>query len=141
MDLPEVSLVAILDADREGYLRSYGLPLIQIMGRAARNINSTVYLYADKETESIRKAVDETIRRRKKQLEFNRENGIVPRNIEKEVTGLLPQELLEAYSPSPSLRRRGSRKESRRFPSRIWSARCGRPSRNWTLSGPPPSAI
>ncbi len=106
MDLPEVSLVAILDADREGYLRSYR-SLIQIMGRAARNINSTVYLYADKETESIRKAVDETIRRRKKQLEFNRENGIVPRNIEKEVTSLLPQELLEAYSLEPIASKEG----------------------------------
>ena len=106
MDLPEVSLVAILDADREGYLRSYR-SLIQIMGRAARNINSTVYLYADKETESIRKAVDETLRRRKKQLEFNKENGIVPRNIEKEVTSLLPQELLEAYSLEPIASKEG----------------------------------
>ena len=97
MDLPEVSLVAILDADREGYLRSYR-SLIQIMGRAARNINSKVYLYADVETESIRKSVEETQRRRQKQLEFNERHGIVPRNIEKEVTSLLPQELLEAYS-------------------------------------------
>jgi len=100
MDLPEVSLVAILDADREGYLRSYR-SLIQIMGRAARNIGSKVYLYADKETESIRKSVEETQRRRQKQLEFNERNGITPRNIEKEVTSLLPQELLEAYSLEP----------------------------------------
>jgi excinuclease ABC subunit B len=100
MDLPEVSLVAILDADREGYLRSYR-SLIQIMGRAARNINSKVYLYADKETESIRKSVEETRRRRQKQLDFNELHGIVPRNIEKEVTNLLPQELLEAYSLDP----------------------------------------
>jgi excinuclease ABC subunit B len=100
MDLPEVSLVAILDADREGYLRSYR-SLIQIMGRAARNINSKVYLYADKETESIRKSVEETRRRRQKQLDFNDLHGIVPRNIEKEVTNLLPQELLEAYSLDP----------------------------------------
>ena len=97
MDLPEVTMVAILDADREGYLRSYR-SLIQIMGRAARNINSTVYLYADTETESIRKAVEETSRRRAKQLEFNELHGITPRNIEKEVKSLLPQELLEAYS-------------------------------------------
>jgi excinuclease ABC subunit B len=100
MDLPEVSLVAILDADREGYLRSYR-SLIQIMGRAARNINSKVYLYADTETESIRKSVEETRRRRRKQLDFNELHGIVPRNIEKEVTNLLPQELLEAYSLDP----------------------------------------
>ena len=100
MDLPEVSLVAILDADREGYLRSHR-SLIQIMGRAARNINSKVYLYADNETESIRKSVDETRRRRQKQLDFNALHGIVPRNIEKEITNLLPQELLEAYSQDP----------------------------------------
>jgi excinuclease ABC subunit B len=101
MDLPEVSLVAILDADREGYLRSYR-SLIQIMGRAARNINSKVYLYADTETESIRKSVEETRRRRQKQLDFNERHGIVPRNVEKEVTHLLPQELLEAYSLEPA---------------------------------------
>jgi len=100
MDLPEVSLVAILDADREGYLRSYR-SLIQIMGRAARNIGSKVYIYADNETESIRKSVEETRRRRQKQLEFNERHGIIPRNIEKEVTSLLPQELLEAYSLEP----------------------------------------
>ena len=100
MDLPEVSLVAILDADREGYLRSYR-SLIQIMGRAARNIGSKVYLYADYETESIRKSVEETQRRRQKQLEFNERHGIIPRNIEKEVTSLLPQELLNAYSLEP----------------------------------------
>jgi excinuclease ABC subunit B len=100
MDLPEVSLVAILDADREGYLRSYR-SLIQIMGRAARNIGSKVYLYADKETESIRKSVEETRRRRQKQLDINERHGIIPRNIEKEVTSLLPQELLEAYSLEP----------------------------------------
>jgi excinuclease ABC subunit B len=98
MDLPEVSLVAILDADREGYLRSYR-SLIQIMGRAARNIGSKVYLYADSETESIRKAVVETSRRRQKQLDFNEKHGIVPRSVEKDVTSLLPEELLAAYSP------------------------------------------
>jgi excinuclease ABC subunit B len=97
MDLPEVSLVSILDADREGFLRSYR-SLIQIIGRAARNIESKVYLYADNETESIRKSVEETKRRRQKQLEFNEKHGIIPRNIEKEVTSLLPQELMEAYS-------------------------------------------
>ncbi|GHV45895.1 UvrABC system protein B [Synergistales bacterium] len=97
MDLPEVSLVAILDADREGYLRSYR-SLIQIMGRAARNIDSKVYLYADKETDSIKKAVEETLRRRQKQMEYNERHGVTPRSIEKEITSLLPQELLEAYS-------------------------------------------
>jgi excinuclease ABC subunit B len=98
MDLPEVSLVAILDADREGYLRSYR-SLIQIMGRAARNIGSKVYLYADSETGSIREAVEETRRRREKQLEFNEKHGIIPRSVEKDVASLLPEELLAAYSP------------------------------------------
>ncbi|MBQ7216247.1 MAG: excinuclease ABC subunit UvrB [Synergistaceae bacterium] len=99
MDLPEVSLVAILDADKEGYLRSYR-SLIQIMGRAARNLNSRVILYADNITESITAAVNETRRRRKKQIEFNKEHGITPRSIIKEVSDLLPPELAEAFSGS-----------------------------------------
>jgi excinuclease ABC subunit B len=71
------------------------------MGRAARNVDSKVYLYADTETESIRKSVEETRRRRQKQLEFNERHGIVPRSVEKEVSSLLPPELLEAYSLEP----------------------------------------
>lgn len=96
MDLPEVTLVAILDADREGYLRSYR-SLIQIMGRAARNVQSRVILYASTETDSITRAVEETRRRRRKQMEFNERHGIVPRSIEKDVTTLLPPELMAAY--------------------------------------------
>lgn len=96
MDLPEVSLVAILDADKEGYLRSYR-SLIQIMGRAARNINSRVILYADRITDSIRTAVNETKRRREKQTAFNKAHGITPRSIIKEVADLLPPELAEAF--------------------------------------------
>ena len=88
--------MAILDADREGYLRSYR-SLIQIMGRAARNVDSRVLLYADVETESIARAVKETRRRRELQMAFNEKHGIVPRSVEKEVTTLLPPELLEAY--------------------------------------------
>ncbi|MBQ9565206.1 MAG: excinuclease ABC subunit UvrB [Synergistaceae bacterium] len=99
MDLPEVTLVAILDADREGYLRSYR-SLIQIMGRAARNVNSKVLLYADAETESISRAVKETRRRRERQIEFNERHGIVPHSVEKEVTNLLPPELAAAYNLS-----------------------------------------
>ena len=97
MDLPEVSLVAILDADREGYLRSYR-SLIQIMGRAARNINSKVILYADTMTDSIRTAVSETKRRREIQTAFNDEHGIIPKSIVKDVSDLLPPELAQAFS-------------------------------------------
>jgi excinuclease ABC subunit B len=78
LDLVEVSLVAILDADKEGFLRSTR-SLIQIMGRAARNVNGRVILYADQMTKSMKHAIAETDRRRKIQAEFNKEHGIVPR--------------------------------------------------------------
>ncbi len=92
MDLPEVSLVAILDADREGFLRS-SKSLIQMMGRAARNICGKVILYADTETESIRNSVRETERRRAIQMKYNEEHGITPVSIRKDVVNLLPEEL------------------------------------------------
>jgi excinuclease ABC subunit B len=84
LDLPEVSLVAILDADKEGYLRSAGA-LIQTMGRAARNLHGKAILYADTMTESMRAAISETNRRRAKQIRFNEENGITPETIIKPV--------------------------------------------------------
>lgn len=84
LDLPEVSLVAILDADKEGFLRS-ATSLIQVSGRAARNINGTVIMYADTVTGSMKKAIDECSRRRKIQLEFNKENKITPRSIQKAI--------------------------------------------------------
>ncbi len=84
LDLPEVSLVAILDADKEGFLRS-STSLIQVGGRAARNINGTVIMYADAITGSMKKAVSESRRRRKIQLEFNRRNSINPRSIQKSI--------------------------------------------------------
>jgi excinuclease ABC subunit B len=82
LDLPEVSLVAILDADKEGFLRS-DRSLIQTIGRAARNVNGTVILYADGMTESMKRAIDETERRRRLQNKFNEAHGITPQSIVK----------------------------------------------------------
>ena len=90
LDLPEVSLVAILDADKEGFLRS-GTALIQTIGRAARHIDGTVVMYADKITESMRKALDETARRRAKQVAHNQAHGIEPMSIVKAVRDLTDQ--------------------------------------------------
>jgi len=88
LDLPEVSLVVILDADREGFLRSE-ISLIQTIGRAARNVNGRVIMYADNMTNSIRNALDETNRRRKLQMEFNLRNNITPRTINKAISDIL----------------------------------------------------
>ncbi len=88
LDMPEVSLVAILDADKEGFLRSER-SLIQTIGRAARNLNGRAILYADNITGSMRRAIDETERRRDRQTRFNAEHGIVPKGVRKEVTDIL----------------------------------------------------
>ncbi len=88
LDLPEVSLVAILEADKEGFLRSYR-SLIQIIGRAARNVNGKAILYADRITPSMKKAIEETNRRRKIQMEYNKKHSIKPQPIKKEVKMLL----------------------------------------------------
>jgi len=87
LDLPEVSLVAILDADKEGFLRS-AQALIQTIGRAARHVNGQVIMYADHMTDSMKKALDETNRRRKVQSDYNQAHGIVPQGIVKEVRDL-----------------------------------------------------
>jgi excinuclease ABC subunit B len=88
LDLPEVSLVAILDADKEGFLRSTG-SLIQTMGRAARNVRGCAILYADQVTGSMQRAIDETGRRRHRQIDYNREHGIVPQTISKPVADVM----------------------------------------------------
>ena len=88
LDLPEVALVAILDADKEGFLRSAS-SLIQTMGRAARNVDGMVVLYADTVTDSMREAVSVTQRRRERQIAYNREHGIDPQTIRKSVTDIL----------------------------------------------------
>ena len=114
LDLPEVSFVAILDADKEGFLRS-STALIQTMGRAARNIDGQVVMYADQVTDSMRFAISETNRRRKRQLEYNEEHGIDPVTIRKKVTDILEMVRLrdgEDTAASGSGRGRGRNRRS-----------------------------
>ena len=103
LDLPEVSLVAILDADKEGFLRSQ-TSLIQIIGRAARNVDGQVVMYADNITDSMQKALYETNRRRELQVEWNDEHGIDPQTVRKRVSDIL--ELVQSETPSADRRRR-----------------------------------
>ncbi|MEZ2721131.1 excinuclease ABC subunit UvrB [Paenalcaligenes hominis] len=102
LDIPEVSLVAILDADKEGFLRSER-SLIQTIGRAARNLKGHAILYADRITESMRKAMDETERRREKQLQFNIDHGITARGVNKAVRDLIDGVLAPAQASSSEL--------------------------------------
>jgi excinuclease ABC subunit B len=109
LDLPEVSLVAILDADKEGFLRSE-TSLIQTTGRAARNVDGKVLMYADEVTDSMRRAISETQRRRKIQLEHNREHGIDPQTVRKKVSDILLTLEAEGHgAPKPERRRRDRR--------------------------------
>ena len=107
LDLPEVSLVAVLDADKEGFLRGK-TALIQTIGRAARHINGRVLLYGDKLTDAIQGALEETNRRREKQVAYNEEHGIVPQQIVKSVSDIA--ELLQLDSPTVPGRRRGAKR-------------------------------
>ena len=96
LDLPEVSLVAILDADKEGFLRSHR-SLTQTVGRAARNLNGTAIMYADKVTRSMQLTIDETNRRREKQIKYNTEHHLTPTQIKKSIDGSLTKNQIASY--------------------------------------------
>ena len=113
LDIPEVSLIAILDADKEGFLRSE-TSLIQIIGRAARNSNGHVIMYADTVTNSMEKAISETYRRREKQIEYNAQHGIVPQTIVKDV-----RDVIEISSRDKSGKRKMSKDEKQKLIVRL----------------------
>lgn len=109
LDLPEVSLVAILDADKEGFLRST-TSLVQTIGRAARNINGQVHMYADNLTESMRRAIDETDRRRAKQVAYNKEKGVDPQPLRKKIADITDQILREEQDTAELLEKNKGRR-------------------------------
>jgi excinuclease ABC subunit B len=115
LDLPEVSLVAILDADKEGFLRSE-TSLIQTIGRAARNVEGTVLMYADTVTDSMKRAISETQRRRKIQSDFNQENGIDPQTVRRKVSDILLSMQGDGHRPAPTPDRRRRRRQAPELP-------------------------
>ena len=119
LDIPEVSLVAILDADKEGFLRAER-SLIQTIGRAARNLNGRAILYADRMTDSMKKAIGETERRRAKQIAHNEAHGITPRSIVKQVRDLIDGVYSEKAGKEAWRSRSCSAPRSRTCPRRTW---------------------
>ena len=135
LDLPEVSLVAILDADKEGFLRGE-TSLVQTIGRAARNVNGRVLMYADRETDAMRAAMSETDRRRAIQLAYNEEHGITPATVRKGISEMA--EFLAMEDRAPAKRRRAARRATSTA-RRSWSARSS-PSRRRCWPRPTTSA-
>jgi len=126
LDLPEVSLVAILDADKEGFLRSE-TSLIQTIGRVARNVEGQVVMYADVMTESMRRAIEETQRRREKQIQYNQEHNIQPQTIRKAVTDILSMLSSSNEAPVPG---KGKRKQRERDAKRVAEQAADLPSQD-----------
>jgi excinuclease ABC subunit B len=122
LDLPEVTLVAILDADKEGFLRSE-TSLVQTIGRAARNVGGQVIMYADEVTPSMRRAIDETNRRRKAQIDYNQANGIDPQTIRKRVT-----DIIQALRGEEEGTAAGGRQRKGRAPTPARGRRGGEPA-------------
>jgi excinuclease ABC subunit B len=106
LDMPEVSLVAILDADKEGFLRSTR-SLIQTIGRAARHLRGKAILYADRITDSMRRALDETDRRRERQVAFNTKHNITPKSVSKKISDVMEGAREAAHAPTPGKSKRG----------------------------------
>ena len=135
LDLPEVSLVAILDADKEGFLRGE-TSLVQTIGRAARNVNGRVLMYADRETDAMRAAIGETDRRRAIQIAYNEEHGITPETVRKGISEMAEFLAMEDRAPRQS----PPRPQPRTSPTRpSWSARSS-PSRRRCSRPPTTSA-
>ena len=118
LDIPEVSLIAILDADKEGFLRS-SRSLIQTIGRAARNVNGRVVMYADTITDSMKTAIDETNRRRGIQIEYNEKNNITPKSIVKEISEVIHSKETKEMSKKFMMKNKHSKAEKQKLMAQI----------------------